>query len=264
MNERKVRKFYGRTGQVHNLFGGVAECVCGHSMAYRAGNVRKGTNWKGLWCHGCIAGVCNAPQVSYNQVENSFIAWTQVENSTSASLFRKEFSDSKEEHKEPCKYEVLQGKLTELQRNIESYTVDYQESPSKALAGLLSKLETQQEALVKEMEEEKAIQLGSTEIEMVIQRFGNSFSEEWQKNKDSSEFRFKVRELIRSVIEKIVVNAKERFYTIYFKNKELEPVKVEYLRKACIIDAKTIFYNEEPDIRKNGLRVVEVRELQEA
>jgi hypothetical protein len=239
MDARKRHKYYGRSSEkVENLFVGLVHCsVCNRGMSLhkmKSGWILKNPDAVGsrggkpintyLQCSGFVDGICSSKQIRYDWVEESFCSML------SGSQFVNAYSDTKNIAPNN-NTEVLKGKLAEINASILQYTADYKETKTRAALTLIAEAEQESERLTQEIESATAIEVGSIGIDEAKAELVNTLHKDFT-NRDT---RLQLRELIRAVVERIVVNIKEKSYVVHWKGKA-KPNHVECFRKGFRID----------------------------
>jgi hypothetical protein len=241
MDERKTHKYYGRTTEVKNLFSGIvwcAECnrkMCLHGIksyspkrSHNYGS-RGGLGARGgkavnsyLWCGGHVTGDCSGKQIWYDSMEESFVA--VVSGSVHILDYDKTPVASNDS-------EMLKGQLAEARTKLGEYTADYEAAPSKTLAGMMLKQETEIERLSGHLERATTIAIGTQPLYEAKKELLGCLYKDWS-NQDT---RLKVRELIRTMVDKLEVDTKAKWYVIHWKGTNKQ-TRVEVFRKGYKID----------------------------
>ena len=126
---------------------------------------------------------------------------------------------------------LLQGQIVEVQKKREQVTADYEISPSNAVASVLMKMEAKEKELLGKLETEKAATIGATPINDAYSEFLKTLHADWT----NIETRLRLRELIRTIVEKLVVDVDAKSYQIFLKN-GAKPIKIECFPAGCRID----------------------------
>jgi hypothetical protein len=255
IDARRTGKYYGQSGPTaRNLFMGLVECSeChNHLTLHPTSNkhhprttprqrkiydVPRGPGSRGgkpilwyLWCHGKRQGLCSVnKQIRYDKVEESFASML------SGSAFVNAYTEAADTTEQTQTLESLKGKVVDVNSRLERYTADYEKAPSDTLLNLMAKTEQQKNHLVSELEQTKsAVVMADGYGDMKNQLLSILY-----KGWTDTEVRLKLRELIRAVVSKIVVNGAKQCYDVYWKNGA--PVThVEVMRKAFKIDGLLI------------------------
>ena len=264
----RTNKYYGRSSnKAQNLFTGLTVCGqpgCGQPMNIHRQKVEVTplTGSKGgrleyvyLRCEGVINGVCKNSMLRYDKIEESFASML------SGSAFVNQYETTKPE--QDNQVEMIQGKIVETHSRLERYTADYEKSPSDMLAGLMTKTENEEKTLRQEMEQAKTATIGSSPLQDTRNELLAILYKGWY----DVEVRLKLRELIRAVVEKIIIDGPNRSYTIYWRNKD-KPTVVEVFSKAYKIDGMMMMASPhwEQDIIKAGevIRQLELGKIYQA
>ena len=254
IDNRKRYKWCGRTTNTKNLFTGIGKCsVCGLAMSYhnrpaylnmmskgfgsRGGVGARGgkSNYTTLHCSGLGYGTCTQYSISYEWVEDSFLGL----------LGRKSFITAYVDQSSPVSnnMEVLKGKLADTRKKLEKFTSDYEKQPSNSLLGLMAKTETEEKNILREIEQEVTVNIGTSSVSDSLKELHMAAIENIVENLENPEFRIKLRDLIRSVFSKIVINIKDKSYDVYYRN-NLKPIHVQCFKNACIIDGERFVWGE--------------------
>jgi hypothetical protein len=250
--EHRTHKYYGRSSdKPQNLFVGLAKCSKCNAPMYthrQKTPITSNTGSRGgksdffyLRCKGVINGVCSDSMFRYDKLEESFASML------SGSAFVNAYGETKPE--QTNEVEVIQGKVTETHTRLERYTADYEKQPSNALLNLMAKTETEEKNLRQEMEQAKTAKVGTSPLQDTRNELLAILYKGWY----DTEVRLKLRELIRAVVEKIIINGIERTYTVYWKNGD-KPTTVQVFNRAYKIDGLLMMASPhwEQDIVKAG------------
>lgn len=251
---RKTHKFYGfSSDKPQNLFAGLSKCSkCGDAMNifHNKAVITENTGSRGgqvhyayLKCTGVRNGTCSRSQLQHRKIEESFAMML------SGSNFVNAYGETRPEQGNIL--ETLKGKIADTENRLKRYTKDYENSPSDMLANLMTKTEIKEKALRQELEQTTAIKVGTNPLQDIRNEFLNILYKGWY----DIDVRLKLRELIRAVVEKMVINGPDRCYTLFWKNKA-KPTQVEIFRKAYKIDK--ILIPAVPNWEKEMVRAGEV------
>jgi DNA invertase Pin-like site-specific DNA recombinase len=257
--DRRTHKFYGRSAdKAHNIFAGISRCSkCDRSMCFEIhkrewtpliGSKGGKAEYPYLNCHGIIDGACEKSMMRYDKMEESFAMML------SGSNFVNAYAETRPET--GSMVETLKGKIADTQTHLERYGADYVKSPSDLLAGLINKTEIKVKELNRELEQATTINIGTSPMADTRDELLAILYKGW----NDVDVRLKLRELIRAVVEKIIVNGPDKSYTIHWKNKD-KPTLVEIFRKAYKIDG--ILIPSRPDWEEEIVRAGEVIKRQE-
>src|ERR1039458_1864693 len=235
VDERRKGRYYGRTTGAKNLFIGLTQCAeCEYRLylhtvpnytimkklkakphyGERGGAGVKGGEAEHLYLHcgGYAHGICKTHQTKYNFFEESFI------NAVSCSVASLTLADSKKASPEGKDTETLKGQLAETRQLLGRYTADYEEAqkqglPAKPLFALMNKTEAEEETLLAELESATTIELGTTPLSEAKKELMALMYKDWSVE----DTRLRARELIRTLVEKIVVHGRSQSYVIHWK-----------------------------------------------
>lgn len=204
-----------RVGTI-NLFAGLCQCVsCNSNFVMTTltdhvgpdGNkVKRGY----LYCSGAEAGVCKV---------NKRIRMSRMEEAFKQILGRMDILRDhimKEEEVEPSRVPELEKKLKEnaLARQRLYDLLKRMDNPPKDLPLQLQNSQREEDAIVREIDKEKARLLGTRPVKEAMETYREKFS----KHFDDLESRVQIRELIRSIVEKIEMDGNNRSFKVWFRN----------------------------------------------
>jgi len=251
-DEHRTHKYFGRSSdKPQSLFAGLAECSkCGNSMnVYRqkapvtpnSGSKGGKADYMYLRCEGVLNGVCSDSMMRYDKLEESFATML------SGSAFVNAYAETRPEQINTI--ELIQGKIVDTHSRLERYITDYEKQPSDVLLNLMAKTENEEKSLREEMEQIKTASVGSSPITDMRNELLAILYKGWY----DVDVRLKLRELIRAVVNKIIINGRARSYTVHWKNKD-KPTQVEVFGKAYKIDGMMMMASPhwEQDIIKAG------------
>jgi hypothetical protein len=252
VEQRKTNKYYGRSSdKPQNLFTGLTLCSkCNAPMnihRYKpylnsmTGSKGGKTDYTYLHCEGVVNGICANSMLRYDKIEESFASML------SGSAFVNAYGETKPE--QGNEVEVIQGKMIDTHSRLERYTADYEKQPSDVLLNLMAKTENEEKTQRQEMEQAKTAKVGTSPITDTRNELLAILYKGWY----SVDVRLKLRELIRAVVEKIIIDGPNRSYVIHWRNKD-KPTSVELFKKAYKIDGLMIMASPhwEQDIIKAG------------
>ena len=241
MDERKSHKYYGRTTNAKNLFVHLAHCsTCGRRMCLhvikRNRETKRNPNGFGtrggigarggdaesryLWCEAYVSAMCSSKQIKYDFVEESFVA------AVSCSVHTLTLSDANKKASPDNDAELLKRKLTETRQSLHQYTEDYKDTPTKTGLKLIGEAEQEEERLLAAIESATALDIGTAPLNETKKELMALMYKDWSQE----DTRMKARELIRGLVEKIVVNIKSQSYTVKWKARE-KPTEVELVKR---------------------------------
>lgn len=206
---KQRQNFTGRKATIPNPFAGLLKCTkCG-------GNLERHSSRGILYfiCSNSAHGKCSHQSIKVEWLEKSFF-----EAIRAGTHFDKVVSASSPESSSKA---ILEGKLAVLKDKLEQTQKDYAESPSKFLAGIIYKLETEQTTLEKELEEEITKEKGTLPAKTA---YAELKKEILNKDLEKPEFRIRVGELLRDMVEDIQVDTTEKWYGVTIKG-EAKTVK---------------------------------------
>jgi DNA invertase Pin-like site-specific DNA recombinase len=208
INQRaQNRNYRGKTGHKEvNIFGGLCKChKCGSNMVKysckgKGKNASKIYNF--LICSKAKIGQCTYIFTPFEKFSDSFISILHMSNFTKL-LFASEPNV-------PDKTEIIRGKLTELDATIERVTDAIVKTDSEALVTRLAKLELDKKQLERDYETAKAENFGRTDVRDDYRELLLNLN----TSLDDSEFRLRLRNLMRRHLSKIVMHSDS--YKVYF------------------------------------------------
>ena len=240
VDQRRTGRFFGRNSdEGRNLFLHLAACKkCGRLMSWhgiKTGNERRnpetagsrgGTGARGgkpihayLICQGFVAGTCTTNQIVYEWMEESFVG------AISCSVSSLTLADSNKPVSNNDS-EMLKGQLAETQALLGKYTAVNVEVPTKAGAIMIKKQEDEETRLLADLERATTIELGSTPMSEAKQELMGLMYRDWS----ATDTRLRARELIRTLVEKIVVDIAKQSYKIHWKG-FAKPTEVELVKR---------------------------------
>jgi hypothetical protein len=264
MSHRQTHKYYGANRNGENLFQGLCKCsVCDRSIVLhkqkrndeqvRGANFGKrgGIGARGgkrehiyLWCSGYVAGTCSSKQIIYEAVEESFFPII-LDPRFRNMIVNKVYGTKKDTEKDQLA--LLKGKLDETRKKLAQYAKDYGDAPSNTLAGLMAKTEAQEKSIMGDIENTMTFELGSTPsgeayqtlLDLVTPKEEGSNEPDWE----NEETRMKIRECVRALVDRIVVNIKERSYDVFLRHGGKDvPLHVQMYRNGFRVDDKFTYY----------------------
>ena len=87
--------------------------------------------------------------------------------------------------------------------------------------------------------EEAVIRSATPTIAILSDYNDNKLNEKWNDNTA----RLSIREVIRSIVDKIIVHKADKHYEVFFKNGH-EPISVELFKKSCKINGMEFDYTK--------------------
>src|SRR6185437_10779286 len=183
-----------RDAQDKNLFTGLCVCAeCGSSYIRR---FDKGYSY--LVCSGALRHTTKCSGlglIKYPQFEASFLALLSY-----ADLIEKALAFEKG----PSKLDALRGELADVQRQCEKYMrfINDDENPSKRVMENLKMLESKESQLQKEIEVEEV----KAKWEIPVTEAYDRFQADLAAHAQEPEYRARVREALRDVVEKITID----------------------------------------------------------
>jgi len=215
ISERKI--FRGIKTADDNIFSGLCICSkCGKTL-YRFNNK---PGYVYLRCAGVKVGLHNGNSIPFNWFESSFLDTLFKEQKFIRSLIEgEEVTNNIDE---------LKGKISVLDKKIETITVNYTESPSSLLAKVLSKCELDRQQLTIELEQELTTVNSFTPYKENMDDL-DTFLNECAGKLGQTEYRKELREKVRVVVEKIIVDSDAGNYHIHFRGGD-KPITVHLLQ----------------------------------
>ena len=249
-DQRRTGRFFGRNSdEGRNLFLHLAECTCGRRMCMhqiKTGDKRKNTETYGsrggtgarggksihtyLMCEGYLAGTCTTKQIKYEWTEESFVA------AVSCSIHTLTFADSNKPVSNNDS-EMLKGQLAEARALLGKYTAVNTEVPTKAGAIMIKKQEDEETRLLADLERATTVEIGWTPISEAKQELMELMYRDW----NATDTRLRARELIRTLVDKIVVDIAKQSYKIHWKG-YAKPTEVELVKRGIKRGAKLTGY----------------------
>jgi DNA invertase Pin-like site-specific DNA recombinase len=204
------RCFTERTkSKAANLFTGICRCSqCGSAMnlntARRPGNLKAYLTC-GAALHDRLD--CVRTGMRYEAVESAILGLLCQDQA-----IRENLTGAKAE---PDKLEILRGKLAEVQKRGEKYLrlIDNEDNPTKAILHRLQAAEAEESALQAEIEQEEAKTKAQGSPQAAYKALRGSLSVATVTITD----RGRMRELLRGVLEKVIVNTTEKELVMYLK-----------------------------------------------
>ena len=239
-----LNHFCGRNvDSAENLFSGLTECIrCQGSMNFHK---QKGLHWKtktpeafgsrgGAGSHGGIGvypyficstytnGPCTAKQIRYDWTEESFVT------AISCSVASLTLADSKKPVADGKDTEMLKGQLAEARALLGKYTDVNTEVPTKAGAIMIKNQEDEETRLQAELESATMLEATSTPVGESRKALLTLMYSDW----NAKDTRLKARELIRSMVEKMVFDLVGQSYVIHWKGIS-KPTRIEILKRGA-------------------------------
>lgn len=227
--KRKERvRFAGRRAEHINPVAGLVYCAkCGgHIITHHSGVKKYGKiRYSYLMCGESRRGKCSAAGIPWEVFDDSFeCIWDEKE------MVNALMGDDKGE---PSKLPELEGRLAEIASRIRQAEADYEKSPSTPLARTLAKMEAQESALKKELEDATISERGTVGKTDALEDFYNLyFDDDWK----SPETRLKIQECVRNLIDHIVVDVAGRAYTVHFKGGKKWITVTDLKAEECRVD----------------------------
>jgi len=199
--KRPIRAGGNTTGNITNLFSGVAFCSCGSPI-----KVSNGKGGKYVTCYGHIKGLgCESPMSKYSNIETSFSSILRLKPEL---LVRDENGNGLN-----VEVQILKGRLTETQKQIANITEALSVAVTKALVIRQSELETQVEEITAQirLEEAKTVATrnGGEKLQTIVGRLENLSTD--------NEFRATVKGWIRENVNRMTVDTVSKTFTVDLK-----------------------------------------------
>jgi len=201
----------GRRGYTINLFAGLCKCsVCKQNFVM-ASQARRSY----LHCSGAEAGVCKV---------NRRLRMSSVDEAFKQMLGRLDILHDhvmKEADIEPSRVPELDKQLKQnaLARQRLYDILKRMDTPPKDLHIQLQNSQKEEDAIVREIDKEKARLLGTQPIKDAIKTYRERYAEQWAD-------RVQLRELIRSIVERIEADGMNRTMKVWFRNVS-NPVEIK-------------------------------------
>lgn len=217
LSDRKLYRGPAKYDRRINLFTSLAYCKkCGERFSFKARG-----KWIYLGCRSYTHGESCSGSVSYTKLEKSFMTLF-----AKSDILNKFLETSKQPT--PLKFETLKLKLSEVQAKKDKIAnvILNDEGPSKTLVEILKKTEIQELQLQKEVEYEEAVLRAANPL---LSAFDKAIKNKLFDKMFSKESKMEVKELIRHVVDKIIIDKENRYekgYVVYFKDNIVEPIDV--------------------------------------
>jgi DNA invertase Pin-like site-specific DNA recombinase len=199
------RKYAGTS----SLFAGLCVCAkCGQPL-FRNTSKTGDHRYQYLLCSGWRRGTCEWRTMRYDVFEQTFLGLLLAEDD---ALVRVLMTGTKED---ASPSDENRGKLAQIQKEAEKILrmIDGDDNPSRRLADRLKSLEIEETWLQREIEAGEAKVQTQTPAAQVYEALRREFPVPVLEIKD----RARLRELLRGLIEKIVVKLGENEFAVYFK-----------------------------------------------
>ena len=196
--------------QSHSLFTGLIKCGCCGASYVRQSATAHGKRYDYVVCSGALHGTSACLKlngVRYDKLEKSFLhVLGQTELVYRAILGQRA----------PSKADTIQAELDDVRRQIEKYMklLDGDENPSMRMVAHLKQLESREHGLKRELEAENNRTMAVTPADEAYERFRSEFA----AHIHLKEYRGRVREVLRDIVDRIVVTkgGKKSVYDIHF------------------------------------------------
>lgn len=251
LDQRKTKKFYGNVASAKNLFAGIAVCSeCGHGLCRAEMHKDQPIGRKTfiyLRCRMSNEGRCQGTSVDYERVETSFSGSLSDNKDFLSSYMDKDMVGN------TLSPDKLKGELVECRGKLTQYVADYTDTPSKTLGQLIAKEEAKETDILRQIENYAVVNVGQLSLAEAYARFREEQSQNW----NVPEYRLKLREMIRAVVNKIIVVAKENRYEIHYRNGR--KVNVEILKSCYRVDGQEHSYDGLKIYKKPSLAIAGVK-----
>jgi DNA invertase Pin-like site-specific DNA recombinase len=208
LDARRKLKLTVHTGQDNNLVTGLCRCGgCGHSLIRHTSRVN-GHTYTYLFCSGKMHRLtdCKCQNLRYDLFERSFLSLLG-----NGDLVREALSGEVA----VSSLDALRGELAVVQKQAEKilHLIEGEDDPPRRLLENLKTIE------VKEAELERRIEAESVKTSASISPLVayDKFRAEFAGRMEQPEFRSLLRELLRDVVEKIVMDKSGRHYAVHFR-----------------------------------------------
>ncbi len=141
----------------------------------------------------------------------------------------------------PYKLDSLKLQLADARRKEEKLAriITNDDTPSQVLLKSLKEVEAEARKLSVEIDHEEAtIRAAAPTLEMVKDAVNSKLLDKWE----DADSRLQIRELLRSIIKKVIINKTEKWYEVWFNGEIENPIKVELKTKEYKIDDETFPY----------------------
>ena len=170
---------------------------------------------------------CDCMGVKIDWIENSFRILLNKGDDIKAIL-------NESTNVSPLKLDTLKGQLNDIQKKITRLTnlITNDDQPSDSLVNNLKALERDERTKQREIDIEEAVIRSATPTANILRDYTNkALKDKW---KDPIA-RLQIREIIRQIVERVVVDRAKKSYIVYFKN-STKPVRVKLLKDRCIFN----------------------------
>jgi DNA invertase Pin-like site-specific DNA recombinase len=232
LNERREYKGRnGKKGQEVGLFKNIIICSkCNNGMFRHSGGKRPHSYYR---CCGIYKKTCDAHGIRVEDFERSFQELLSRSKIVAESL-------TENKPTEPFKLDVLKGKLKECKNKQERLTplIVNDPTPSENLIKSLKEEESEERRLLREIDIEEAVIRSATPVLSILSNYKQFFEDKW----NAPESKLQIRECIRAMIKKIVVDKKNKSYKVIFNGNDVKPINVALLKDGCNINGLEIIY----------------------
>ena len=238
--KKERRRCSGRNPLKPNLFKSIIFCAeCGRPMQFMQDNRYK-YNKEGV----ILRYICSGAMTAGNGCSYQGLANDHFEESLRKLLSKSEIISkfiAKGVVPEPLKVDTLKLRLADIRtKEVKlSNIITNDPEPSQSLIKSLKDVEALGREISIELDKEQAILRSASPTMAMISEFNKSnFISKW----NDPEERLKIREILRCIIEKVVVNKVEKSYEVFFNGEVSSPIKVEVGKKDYTINGTKFQY----------------------
>jgi hypothetical protein len=239
LDSRSNYQYSGKGIKAVNLFSGLAKCsTCGQNLIIVFNYKQERGIIRYLACRMSRLGKCEA--TSWVNLEHLEYSFTQI-------LGRMDLIHdliSKKENKEPSRIPMLQRQLNQcaIQRQRLYDIIKRLEEPPLDIHTQIQQSVKEEKDILAEIDKENARLLGSQPVKEALQTYREKFATKC----NDPENRMQIREILRTIIEKLIIDTKQKTYNVWFKNVET-PIEVRLNKDGCEINGMQFPY---PNVRK--------------
>lgn len=128
---------------------------------------------------------------------------------------------------EPTRLNELNGRLIEIQKKEKNLAEAIAENKSNVLLEKLREVEKEDRLIQRQIATEEATIRASQPITNLVEDYRTKYQDKW----DDPNSRLQIRELLRELIEKVVVDAEKQRCTVHFLNNACNPVTIDLIDK---------------------------------
>lgn len=221
MMDKRTDTFPSSKAVIVNLFSGLCKCsVCNENltMVSYPDELKDGVVVRRAYlrCYNSVNGVCKVKKrLRLYRVEEAFKQILGRIDILHAHVM-------KEEEVEPSRIPELETQLNGVLRARKRlYDLFKMETPPSDLSVQLQRTQQEEDAIVRDIDKEKARLLGTQPIKDALETYHTRLI----KHFDDPNYRIQIREVLRSIVDKIIVDGESRSFKVYFRNVE-NPIEV--------------------------------------